>query len=61
MMIGELADVQSSFNKFYSDFTLMGKHLGNAITKYDKSRKTAEKFNDKIEQITGNKMELIDS
>jgi len=61
VIMGELSNVQSSFNKFYDDFTLVGKHLGNATSKYEESLKKAEKFNDKIGQITGNKFDLIES
>ena len=60
-IIGELANVQNAFTKFYADFTMVGKHLGNASSKYEESLKRAEKFNDKIGQITGNKLELSDS
>lgn len=60
-IIGELANVQNAFGKFYDDFTLVGKHLGNASSKYEESLKKAEKFNEKIGQITGNKFELIES
>jgi DNA recombination protein RmuC len=60
-IIGELANVQNAFGKFYADFTMVGKHLGNASSKYEESLKRAEKFNDKIGQITGNKLELSDA
>jgi DNA recombination protein RmuC len=60
-IIGELSNVQTSFGKFYEDFTLVGKHLGNASAKYEESVKKAEKFNDKIGQVTGNKLELVES
>jgi DNA anti-recombination protein RmuC len=61
VIMGELSNIQSSFGKFYTDFTLIGKHLGNATSKFNDSLKNAEKFNDKILQITGIKHDLIDS
>ena len=61
VIMGELSNIQSSFGKFYTDFTLIGKHLGNATSKFNDSLKNAEKFNDKILQITGVKHDLIDS
>ncbi len=61
VIMGELSNIQSSFGKFYTDFTLIGKHLGNATSKFNDSIKNAEKFNDKILQITGVKHDLIDS
>ena len=60
-IIGELSNVQTSFGKFYENFTLVGKHLSNASAKYEESVKKAEKFNDKIGQVTGNKLELMES
>jgi DNA recombination protein RmuC len=61
MIIGELGKVQNAFQGFYSDFTLIGKHISNASGSYDKSLKRAEKFNDKIGQISGIKTDLIES
>lgn len=61
VILGELTSVQSAFAKFYSEFTIIGKHLNNAITKYNDSLRTADKFNDKLSQITGAKHDLIDS
>ena len=61
VIIGELSKVQDSFGKFFTDFTLLGKHLGNATGKYEESLKRAEKLNDQVDKITGNKMELINS
>jgi DNA recombination protein RmuC len=61
VIMGELSNVQSSFSKFYTDFTLIGKHLSNATSKFNDSIKNADKFNDKISHITGIKHDLIDS
>jgi hypothetical protein len=40
---------------------MIGKHLSNAISKFNDSLKNADKFNDKISHITGVKHDLIDS
>ncbi len=61
MIIGELGKVQNAFQGFYSDFTLIGKHISNASGSYEKSLKRAEKFNDKIGQISGIKTDLIET
>lgn len=57
-IMGELANVQTSLTKFYGDFALVGKHIGNASSKFDEAKKKAEKINDKINQITGGHLEL---
>jgi DNA recombination protein RmuC len=61
VIMGELSHVQDRFNRFYGDFSLVGKHLSNAVGKYDESLKRAERFNDQLNNITGNKMDLIAS
>ena len=60
-IMSELSKVQASYSTFFSDFTMIGRHLKNANTKYDDTYKRAEKFNDKISEITGIKKELIES
>ena len=57
-IIGELSQVQDKFSRFYTDFSLVGKHISNASQKYDETVKKAEKFNDQITKVTGNKLEL---
>ena len=59
-ILGELSLVQDKFRKFYSDYSLVRKHLSNAVGKYDDSAKGAEKLNDQIGRITGRKTELIE-
>lgn len=61
LIMNELSKVQSGFADFFSDFTLVGKHLKNASSKYDDSAKKAERFNDRIAEITGIRSELIES
>ncbi|MCL1836457.1 MAG: DNA recombination protein RmuC [Treponema sp.] len=58
-ILGELSQVQDRFGKFYTDFSLVGKHLSNALGKYNDSSKSAEKLNDQVGRITGNKTELL--
>lgn len=60
-ILGELSAVQERFSKFYSSFTLVGKHISNASSKYDESAKRAEKVNYQISKLTGNKTELAES
>jgi DNA recombination protein RmuC len=60
IILGELSKVQEKFGKFYSEYNLVGKHLTNAIGKYNDSEKNAEKLNDQINRITGQKTELIE-
>jgi hypothetical protein len=52
--------VQGAFRDFYGDFTLVGKHLRNAAGKYDESLRKAERFNDRIAEITGIKRDLVE-
>jgi len=58
-IIGELAQVQDRFARFFTDFSLVGKHISNASQKYDETVKKAEKLNDQITKVTGNKLELL--
>lgn len=57
---GELSKVQDYFVKFYSDFTLLGKHIGNAENKYEDLTKKAEKVNDQMTKITNVKYDLLE-
>ena len=45
-IIGELSRVQDSFGRFYADFTLLGRHIGNAETKYTDLTRKADRIND---------------
>ena len=60
MIMGELSRVQDTFSVFYRDFNLVGKHIDNASAKYRECLRRAEKFNDKVSQITGIKTDLLD-
>jgi len=58
---GELSQIQLRFGKFYDEFSVVGKHLNNAVGKYNETAKSAEKINDQIGRITEQKIDLIDS
>ena len=60
MIMSELSKVQSSFGSFYSSFSQLGRHIDNASSKYRECSKQAEKFNEKVGQITGVKAELVE-
>jgi DNA recombination protein RmuC len=60
VIMSELARVQTGFGEFYCDFLLVGKHLKNASGKFDESLKKAERFNDRIGEITGVRRDLVE-
>ena len=45
-----VADLQRDFDRFKTDFDLLGKHLGNAQTKYGDSEKRLSRFETKLER-----------
>lgn len=57
VIISELSVIQDRFSRFYGDFQLVGRHIGNASSKYEECLKSAEKFDDKLSQITSLKGE----
>jgi DNA recombination protein RmuC len=57
----EISQLSIKFGKFYEDYGVVGKHLGNAVSKYSETTKSADKLNDQINRITGQRTELIDS
>jgi DNA recombination protein RmuC len=59
-ILGDIAQVQDRFGKFFADYSLVGKHITNALGKYNDSAKSAEKLNDQISRLTGQKTELIE-
>ena len=58
---GELSQIQLKFGKFYEEFGVVGKHLNNAVGKYNETTKGAEKLNDQISRITEKKLEMTES
>jgi DNA recombination protein RmuC len=60
MILGELAQIQNKFAKFYEDYSVVGKHLNNALGKYNDTAKSADKFNERVSGLTKQKTELIE-
>ncbi len=46
-----IGQLRQDFGKFADDFTTVGKHLGNAKTKYDESVRRLDKLSNRFEQI----------
>jgi len=59
-ILGEITQVQDKFGKFFTDYNQVGKHLTTAINKFNDTAKSAEKLNDKIGKLTGQKTDLIE-
>jgi DNA recombination protein RmuC len=59
-MLGKISQVQDRFGKFFEDYNVVGKHLSNAMVKYQESEKKAEKVNDQINGLTGQRTELLE-
>jgi DNA recombination protein RmuC len=47
-----VADLQRDFDRFKGDFDLVGKHLGNAHTKYVEAEKRLDRFEGKLERAS---------
>jgi len=60
-ILGEITQVQDKFGKFFTDYSLVGKHLSTAVNKFNDTTKSAEKLNDQIGKLTKQKVELIDA
>ena len=60
-IIKQLSAVQTSFGAFYNDFQTLGTHLNRAESKFNDLNKSADKLNDKVNQITGAQFELDSS
>jgi DNA recombination protein RmuC len=56
----DLSNLQAKFKTFFEDYAVVGKHLNNAVSKFGETTKSADKFNDQIDKITGQKTELIE-
>jgi len=52
-----IGQLRQDFGKFADDFTTVGKHLGNAKTKYDDSVRRLDKLSNRFEQIDGREIE----
>jgi DNA recombination protein RmuC len=51
-VMGYVADLQRDFDRFKVDFELVGKHLGNAHTKYVEAEKRLDRFDGKLERAS---------
>ena len=60
-IVDQLASVQNGFTDFYKEFSVIGRHLDNASGKFRDCQKKAERFHDKVAEITGLKVELNES
>jgi DNA recombination protein RmuC len=54
-----VAELQRDFGKFRDDFEVVGKHLGNAKTKYDDAEKRLDRFDGKLERAVDH--EVVDA
>jgi DNA recombination protein RmuC len=52
-ILRNLARLSGDFEKFRSDFELVGKHLTNVKTKYEDADKRLEKFGDRLQSLSG--------
>ena len=50
-ILASLSGLRIDFEKFGSDFTLIGKHMNNAKGSYEKSEKRLVRFSDKLSQV----------
>jgi DNA anti-recombination protein RmuC len=57
-ILKNLGKVQDGFVHFYADFSLLGKHIGNAGSKYEETARKAEKFHERLADFTGIAAEL---
>jgi DNA recombination protein RmuC len=55
-----LARLSGDFERFRSDFDLVGKHLTNVKTKYDEADKRLLKFGDRLQSLSGAEAALIE-
>jgi len=60
IILEDLRKIHNRFKDFYKDYGLVRTHLSQAVSKFDETAKTAEKLNDQINKITGQKTELIE-
>lgn len=54
-----LSRLQGDLRRFKNDFKVLGGHLGNAKSKFDEAEKRLEKFSDKLELTSGEKIEQL--
>ena len=54
-----VAELQRDFDRFRDDFEVVGKHLGNAKTKFDDAEKRLDRFDTKLERAAEH--EVVDA
>jgi len=59
-ILKDISQVQDRFGKFFTDYSLVGKHLSSAINKYNDTEKSAEKLNEQVIRLTGQKTDFIE-
>jgi DNA recombination protein RmuC len=47
-----VADLQRDFSRFKDDFDVVGKHIGNAASKYAEAEKRLDRFDTKLDRVT---------
>ncbi len=52
-ILKDLARLSGDFERFKSEFELVGKHLTNMKAKYDEADKRLEKFGDRLQSLSG--------
>jgi DNA recombination protein RmuC len=52
-ILKDLARLSGDFDRFRSDFDLVGKHLTNTKSKYDDAEKKLDKFGDRLQTLSG--------
>jgi len=51
-ILKNLARLEGDFERVMNDFTVMGKHLKDSLTKFEDTEKRMIKFNDKLDSLT---------
>jgi DNA recombination protein RmuC len=51
-ILKNLARLEGDFERVMNDFTVMGKHLKDSVTKFEDTEKRMLKFNDKLDSLT---------
>ena len=50
-ILGLLTSLKKDLGGFQEDFQMVGKHISNAVNKFEEARRRLEKFNFKLEQV----------
>jgi DNA recombination protein RmuC len=52
--------LQGDINRFRTDFSKIGTHLGNARSKYEEAEKRLDRFTDKLDKLGGHEVEQLE-